>query len=30
MTLVGGWGAFGNVANGRANGTWWLQLKYEI
>jgi len=30
MTLVAGWGAFGNVANERENGTWWLQLKYEI
>lgn len=30
ITLVGGWGAFGNVTNERENGTWWLQLKYEI
>jgi hypothetical protein len=30
MTLVGGWGAFGNVANERENGTWWVQLKYEF
>lgn len=30
MTLVAGWGAFGNVVNGRENGTWWLQFKYEF
>ncbi|MCX6340455.1 MAG: DUF3034 family protein [Candidatus Aureabacteria bacterium] len=30
MTLVGGWGAFGKVTNKRENGTWFLQLKYEI
>ncbi|OHB63863.1 MAG: hypothetical protein A2Y77_09250 [Planctomycetes bacterium RBG_13_62_9] len=29
-TLVAGWGAFGNVANGTENGTWWLQLKREF
>jgi hypothetical protein len=29
-TLVAGWGAFGNLANTRENGAWWLQLKYEF
>ncbi|MEI6632590.1 MAG: DUF3034 family protein [Chlamydiota bacterium] len=30
MTLVAGWGSFGNVTNTRENGAWWLQFKYEI
>ena len=30
MTLVAGWGAFGNMVNTRENGAWWLQLKYEF
>ncbi len=29
-TVVAGWGAFGNLANAKANGAWWLQLKYEF
>ena len=30
MTLVAGWGAFGNIANGSENGACWLQFKYEF
>ena len=30
MTLVAGWGAFGNMVNGQENGAWWIQLKYEF
>ena len=30
MTLVAGWGAFGNMANTEENGAWWIQLKYEF
>jgi hypothetical protein len=29
-TLCAGWGLLGNVANAEANGSWWLQLKYEF
>jgi hypothetical protein len=29
-TLVAGWGALGNLANGKENGAWWLQLKHEF
>ena len=30
MTLVAGWGAFGNMVNTQENGAWWLQFKYEF
>ncbi|MEI7837163.1 MAG: DUF3034 family protein [Planctomycetota bacterium] len=30
MTLVGGWGIFGNLANTREDGAWFLQLKWEF
>lgn len=30
MTLVGGWGIFGNLANSREDGAWFLQLKVEF
>ncbi|MFI4912866.1 MAG: DUF3034 family protein [Sedimentisphaeraceae bacterium JB056] len=29
-TIVAGWGALGNLANGREDGAWWLQVKYEF
>ena len=29
-TLVAGWGIFGNLANTEENGSWYLQLKYEL
>jgi hypothetical protein len=29
-TLCVGWGRLGNLANSDANGSWWLQLKYEF
>ena len=29
-TIVLGWGAFGQVANSKENGAWWLQVKYEF
>lgn len=30
LTIAGGWGAFGNVANENANGVWGLTAKYEF
>ena len=30
ITLVAGWGAFGNMVNTEENGAWWLQFKYEF
>ena len=30
MTLVAGWGAFGNMVSTQENGAWWLQFKYEF
>ena len=29
-TLTGGWGSFGQLANTRENGAWFLQLKWEF
>jgi hypothetical protein len=29
-TFCAGWGNLGNLANSQANGSWWLQLKYEF
>ena len=29
-TLVAGWGLLGNLANAKANDTWFMQLKYEF
>ncbi len=29
-TFCAGWGLFGNLANSNANGSWWLQIKYEF
>ncbi len=30
LTIAGGWGAFGNVANEKANGVWGITAKYEF
>lgn len=30
LTIAGGWGAFGNVANENANGVWGITVKYEF
>lgn len=30
LTIAGGWGAFGNVANEDANGVWGITAKYEF
>ncbi|MEI7591304.1 MAG: DUF3034 family protein [Deltaproteobacteria bacterium] len=30
LTIAGGWGHFGNVANEQANGVWGLTAKYEF
>ncbi len=30
LTIAGGWGAFGNVANENANGVWGITAKYEF
>lgn len=30
LTIAGGWGAFGNVANETANGVWGITAKYEF
>jgi hypothetical protein len=30
MTLTGGWGILGNVANTQEDGAWFLQFKYEF
>jgi hypothetical protein len=29
-TLVGGYGVFGDLADSKADGAWWLQLKFEF
>lgn len=29
-TFCVGWGNFGNLVNSEANGSWWMQLKYEF
>jgi hypothetical protein len=29
-TFCAGWGNLGNLCNTQANGSWWLQLKYEF
>jgi hypothetical protein len=29
-TFCAGWGNLGNLVNSEANGSWWLQLKYEF
>jgi len=29
-TLCAGWGHLGNLANSEANGSWWMQIKYEF
>ena len=29
-TIVAGWGIFGNLANAKADNSWFLQYKYEF